>query len=297
MGLKLRNVLGGGLIGGAMGASIGALSGLGGSQTRDQTSTQTQSPWGPQQPFLLSGFNRASDLVKTPWNVGYDPLQTQGQEGLLNYSQGPAFTSAADQYGQGANFLTSTDLLDPSSNPYLAQSAEAAIRPVTQALTEQWLPNVRSDAILNRGYGGDRQGIAEGIALRGAAQSAGDVSSRMFSDAYQRGLSTIGNNLGQIPQAFNFGSLPYQTQQDIGGQRQEQRLFEQQAPWQQLQNYQNIVGGQYGGTTTTTNPLYRNKGAGMLGGALGGAKLGSMISPGWGTAIGAIGGGLLGAQR
>ena len=43
----------------------------------------------------------------------------------------------------------------------------------------------------------------------------------------------------------------------------------------------------------SVTPQYSNPAAGALGGALAGAKLGSVI-PGVGTAFGAIGGGLLG---
>jgi hypothetical protein len=46
-------------------------------------------------------------------------------------------------------------------------------------------------------------------------------------------------------------------------------------------------------TGKETSPIYRNKGAGALGGALTGAQLGSMFGP-MGTGIGAVGGGLLG---
>jgi len=42
-----------------------------------------------------------------------------------------------------------------------------------------------------------------------------------------------------------------------------------------------------------TTPYSQNVGAGALGGALAGAKLGSVV-PGVGTALGAIGGGILG---
>lgn len=296
MGFKLKSLVAPALgfaIGGPAGAFMAGAGLAGGSKgSGSKSQTVDNAPWAPQQPYLLSGFERAKSLLNAPQNTGYDPLQTQGQEGLLGYASGPAFTDAAGRFTEGTNFLTSTDLLDPASNPYLAKSAEAAIRPVTQALTEQWLPNIRSQAISAGGYGGSRQALAEGTAIGNAARLSGDITSNMFSDAYQRGLNTISGNLGQIPAAFGFGQLPFQTQMDIGGQRQDQRLFEQQAPWQQLQNYQNIVGGQpYG--SQTTSPIYRNRGAGILGGAATGAAIGKMI-PKIGPLLGAIGGGLLG---
>ena len=46
-------------------------------------------------------------------------------------------------------------------------------------------------------------------------------------------------------------------------------------------------------TTSSTQPIFRNTGAGLLGGAMTGAKIADMI-PGLGTGMGAIGGGLLG---
>jgi hypothetical protein len=53
------------------------------------------------------------------------------------------------------------------------------------------------------------------------------------------------------------------------------------------------LGAMMGQSTTGTQQMYRNAGAGALGGAMTGAQLGSMFGP-WGTAIGAVGGGLLG---
>lgn len=64
--------------------------------------------------------------------------------------------------------------------------------------------------------------------------------------------------------------------------------FEQQAPWQNLANYANIIyglPGSYGATTSTQSGQERNRLAGAAGGAMAGASLGP-----WG----AIGGGLLG---
>jgi hypothetical protein len=77
--------------------------------------------------------------------------------------------------------------------------------------------------------------------------------------------------------------------------------------WLNSQNHAlNMVGARagigaqipYGQTVTmqSNSPTARgNPAMGALGGAMSGAAAGSMIMPGWGTAIGAVGGGLLGA--
>jgi hypothetical protein len=71
--------------------------------------------------------------------------------------------------------------------------------------------------------------------------------------------------------------------------------FAQTEPWERLARYAQLIAGNYGGTTTVNVPGQRRSvGQGLLGGATTGAGIGSSIMPGWGTAIGALGGGLLG---
>ncbi len=70
------------------------------------------------------------------------------------------------------------------------------------------------------------------------------------------------------------------------------------APWAPLQNYANIVYGGANPSTTSTSDASapkKNRATGALGGAAAGAAAGSAILPGWGTAIGAAGGAILGA--
>jgi len=68
--------------------------------------------------------------------------------------------------------------------------------------------------------------------------------------------------------------------------------FQQQAPYSSLQSFLSAAYGAPMGQQTV-QPTYSNPLAGILGGALTGAKLGSAV-PGLGTTAGAIGGGLLG---
>ena len=80
--------------------------------------------------------------------------------------------------------------------------------------------------------------------------------------------------------------------------------YEQQQPLTALSNYNQLIQGSYGGTTTSTakqNTGSTSRLGNVLGGGLSGAATGAMIGsavPGIGTALGAtlggIGGGLLG---
>ena len=70
--------------------------------------------------------------------------------------------------------------------------------------------------------------------------------------------------------------------------------FEQQKPYTKLREYLASIGAPTSQQTVSQQPIYRNLGANMLSGAMGGGYLGSLI-PGLGPMAGAIGGGLLGA--
>jgi len=198
---------------------------------------------GFQQPFLQDLFERAQAFSQGP---SLSPLETQAQQQALGVAGGLSpFIQGAQGAGQ---FLTSTDILSPETNPFLAQTAEAATRPIFQNLTEQILPNIRGGAVGAGGFGGSRQGIAEGIASRGALQAAGDVSGDIFSQGFGQSLQALLQGLQLAPQTAGLGLIPGQIMGDVG---REQRL----APLEQLAQFQSLLGSpilQGGGGTTAT---------------------------------------------
>lgn len=84
---------------------------------------------------------------------------------------------------------------------------------------------------------------------------------------------------------------------NMGGNQQALQQSQINAPWQQLNNFSNLIQGQYGGQTSIAQPYYTNTAAGAMGGAMGGAALGSALGGGSGyaTGAGALAGGILGA--
>jgi hypothetical protein len=92
------------------------------------------------------------------------------------------------------------------------------------------------------------------------------------------------SNIGAQQQALAQDQLDAQYQNQMNPITEQQLL---------LAAAQGIPVGSLVGQSGTQN-LYRNRGAGLLGGALAGAELGSAI-PVLGTGLGAIAGGLLGA--
>jgi hypothetical protein len=157
----------------------------------------------------------------------------QGREQAIQAAQGLSpFISGTQEAGQ---FLTSPGMLSPETNPYLAQTAEAASRPIMQALTEQILPNIRGGESGAGQFGGTRRDIAEGIASRGALQQVGDVSSDIFSRGYGQNLQAMLQGLSLAPQTAGLGLLPSQITQQVGA---EQQLD----PFRNLQQFQSLLG-------------------------------------------------------
>lgn len=162
----------GGVTGQIPGQVQGAVGGLGGNAQQ-----ATQAAGGVQQqldPLMAFSAGQAGQTAG------------QVQQGI---QQGNAQTAG------GLNFLTSGAVLSPDNNPYLQQAVDAASRPAIRQFQNQILPQIATDAISAGGFGGTRQGIAEGLAAQGLQQQLGDISANMFSNAYGQGLGAMNQGL------------------------------------------------------------------------------------------------------
>jgi len=229
-----------------------------------------------------------------------DTLQAQQMArdwAMGGQSQISGMLPGAIQYGlQGA--------MDVNNNPALQGAIQAAIRPVTQNLNENILPGIRADAVAQGGYGGTRAGIAEGLAMAKANQSAQDAAATMANQAYQSGQDTFSKTLAFLPQASSVGTMPSSIISGIGAQNEnyQQELndyaaqmagYQQTKGWGPLANLASaIYGGIQPGTVSTSTAPTTSKGRSALSGAAAGAAMGTAIMPGWGTAIGGALGGL-----
>lgn len=207
---------------------------------------------------------------------------------------------------QNAQTYGLTTAMDVENNPYLASAVQGAINPITQSFTDTGgvMSGIR-DAGTNSGqFGSSRQGVAEGIAAGRYAQAIGDVSSQMYSDAYNKGQDTFARTLALAPQTLEMASTPVNWLSTVGAQKedlaqqQEQYLadasmWDINSQWAPLNNLANLIygGGSSTATMTSNTPAPPSNRAG---GALGGAAVGTAILPGWGTAIGAALGALVG---
>lgn len=181
---------------------------------------------------------------------------------------------AAGNMGEHANAAMEAnrwgmkDVLDVDNNKYLAGHVQAAQRPLIDQFQNAGgvLSNIRSGAVSNGAFGGSRQGIAEGLAAQGLQQQMGDISSRMYSDAYNRGLDTFDSSVKNSAMINMMQSMPAQIMSQIGSQQegfsQQQENYDanvreqaKNGSWEPLQNLANIVYGGSNGTQTTSSSV------------------------------------------
>lgn len=234
--------------------------------------------------------------------AGFTDPQTAGQQQILGSSPGQqgVVQSAAD----ANQFYTSGNIWDPSVNPNLRGAIDAAIRPVQQNLTEKELPQIRDAATMAGGFGGSRQGIAEGLATGRANMNELDAASKIAQSQYQTNVDAQGKAIAGANQVAQGLTIPGATTSAVGDVQQAQQQaqlnsllsnwnYDQMAPFLQSQQIMSLMAGLPGGSTTSTaNTPQANPWMQSLGGAASGAALGSMIMPGIGTGLGAVAGGV-----
>lgn len=257
------------------------------------------------QQYLQGGAEGLKGLVYPGQTVApQSPTEALGASMLKDQATGALSDSSASML-QGLNFLTSGAALDPSSNPALQGTIDAAVRPLTQQFGQVIMPQVRGDAVLSGGYGSNRQEINTRMAASDLERQIGDTASTIAFQGYNSGLDAMGRSLAFAPGVMQGAQLPGMTLSGIGAQ---ERGFEQQLISDEMQRFYNqnffplmlaqqIAGtafGYPGGSTLASTSGAGSTGPGALGGAIGGAALGTSILPGWGTAAGAGIGALLG---
>lgn len=133
---------------------------------------------------------------------------TTGQINAGNAATQPALSTLMDP-----------NILKAESNPYLQTYMSAALHPLQQQYNTQIMPGIAGDAITAGGFGGSRQGIAEGLAAQGLQQSSGDVVARMASEGYGQGLTAMlgGVNAANTQQGNTLNALGTMFGQGIQG--------------------------------------------------------------------------------
>lgn len=273
---------------------------MGGGQSDSQTQTQKTEPWEGQQPYLKQGFKKAEDLFMKQDAPAYFPGNTvvpfsPETNAALNLTTQRALS------GSPLQSAANTQLTGTLNGDYLygGDGFNAAVN----AATNKALPQINS-----KFEGGGR--LNSGLAKTAQTQAIADAFASQYGDErtnQQRAMlfapQMMQQDYADYQQLANVGAAREGMSQSQLAEDVNRYNYNQQSPNLQLQNYMSTIQGSYGGTQTNTSPLYRNQGAGLLGGAMGGMSMASSLGalPGmaalggpWGMAGGAILGGLLG---
>ncbi|ANS04572.1 hypothetical protein [uncultured Mediterranean phage] len=265
-----------------------------GSNPQNITTTTSSEPSEFVRPYVSEAFDQAQNLFQSS-NPNYYPDQT--------YADFAPETTAA------LNLATQRAL----SNPLLA-SSQNEINKILQGNYLSPTTNPYSQDLFNQMSGDITSGVQSQFSKAGRLGSAanqevlaselGKLANQVYGGQYDKERANMVNAISVAPQ---LAQADYQDIQALGGVGQTKEAmdmaqtqdamarfdFEQQKPYYKLREYLASIGASVPQTSAVTQPVFRNTGAGLLGGAMQGTQMANMI-PGMNPMWGAIGGGLLG---
>lgn len=187
----------------------------------------------------------------------YDPQLFGGMETRAGIT--PEQQALQDRM-TGATDLAMTGLeqtlgpYDPN-NPALTGAIDMATADIARGLKENELIDISQGATSAGQFGSSRQGVAEGIAKRGAAEAMGDVATQMrladmqqFETNQQAALQNLSGLTQGIEYAGGGAQREEQAQIDDMFRRWE---YESGVDLQNLQTYRNLASGDWGGKVVT----------------------------------------------
>lgn len=229
-------------------------------------STTDSSPWGGQQPYLTDVFNSAQSQYQgyTPQYYGAQGTSLNGQN-ISGQSTVTPFNSdetnaiggientglnGTQQMGQAANATSNILNTNPANNPYYQQMANTVLSTEVPGLESQF----------TQGNSVNNPAMAYAT-TQGATNALGNT---MFQN-YNQGVSNQLNAAGTAQNLFNTQLGGQQAALTAGQAQQAQDQsqltnnvnmfnYQQQLPYQQLNQFSNLVNGQYGASTTQTAP-------------------------------------------
>jgi len=248
-----------------------------------------------------------SDFVKPYVSEAFDQAQNLFQSATPNFYPNQTYTDFAPETNAAMQLATNRAL----NNPLLA-SSQSEINKILQGDYLSPTSNPYSQALYNQIAGDVTSGVQSQFSKAGRLGSAanqevlaselGKVGTQVYGDQYNRERENMVNATTVAPQLAQADYTDIQALAGIGQQNDAMDMakiqdamarfdFEQQKPYYKLREYLASIGASVPQTTAQTRPVFRNTGAGLLGGAMQGYELGQNFGMG---GLGAIGGGLLG---
>ena len=246
-----------------------------------QTTSVGTNPYMGQNPYLDQQVKTAQDQTANAYATG------TGAQTMAQFRNAGAFGgSAQQQYTDQQNQQLGNTLAKTATDMYGQDYAN------TQQLAQQGITlNAQTslaDAARNAQYtlGGQQLNSQNNQYANSNMLTAAGLAPSLNQAGYYGSNQLLASGGLQQTQAQNQANAAYQ-----------QWYNSAMSPYQQLGVLQSALSGAMGAGAqgvTTSNPGSGSAMGGALGGAASGAAMGSMFGP-WGTAIGGVGGGLMGA--
>jgi len=233
----------------------------------------TTEPWIEQQDYLEAGFGRAQELYnRNPLGpayyggstmAGFDPAQQASQRMAMNYAMG---TRPQDMQRQAESSLK-TGLSGQVDTAAFNPLVSALGQNVQSQLQGNILPGIRESLVRYQPGGSSRGDLVQNKAISNAVTSGMTLP---LAEAYGNAYNTAQNRATQSGQMYpTIMSAPLSMAGavgDVGTARQDMTQqginramtrdqYAKNAPQQALANYMNMIGGNYGGTSTQTSPV------------------------------------------
>lgn len=271
-----------------------------------ETSTTSLPSWAV--PYAQDFLQRSQQQSNLPYQqyggqtlAGLNPYQTAGLEATAQRAmQGSPVNGAASSELQ----RTLSGGYLGAGNPYMDSLVDRSQGDLIRGYQQSVIPQLDMMAARSGSFGNTGVAQTGDEAQRRLIGGLGDISTSLRGGAYESERNRMQGAVGMAPQIANQDYVDANALQGVGGAyRAEEQLglddqlnrFNEQrdGSLRQLQILGGALnGGNYGSTTTGPGA---NRTAGALGGAASGAMIGSSFGP-WGTAAGAVGGGLAGGK-
>jgi hypothetical protein len=299
------------------------LEGKGGGGSSGGTQQVINTPWSGQVPYLQQLFQQAQQN----YNKGgsqYYPGSTiaqqspQTQQAIQIETQrainGSPLTAGANQVAQdtlNGNYL--------NNNPWLDKTYNQAANSVTRNYLNAVSPGIDSTFSAAGRLGSNADMTAHDNAQYQLGNTLDNLATNIYGGNYSRerqnqlntmqlAPSLANNDYTNINALYNAGNQADSYNQNVLNDKVNRFNYNQNLPYQNLQNYSGLINGNYGGASNSSSQYAPNTASNVLGGALMGyqaapAIAGALAPAGmtvasaampWLGVAGALGGGLLG---
>jgi len=250
------------------------------------------------QPFLTQSLVQGRNLENSggpQMEQQVAPLNATQNAGISSIANAASGVNPAATASGQLNNIENGNYLLPQTNPYLQGTFNQGAQAVQNSLDSQ--------------FGAAGRNVIASAPVQ--ADEMNNLATQLYGGAYNQGMQNMMQGAAMAPGIEQGQYIPGQELLGTGAglQQQTQNVlnaqsnmynYNQSLPYNTLSWYSSLVGqnaNPFSNSSSTTQAERTpfQQGAGAVGGAAAGAELGSEIYPGWGTAIGAVGGGLMGA--